>query len=586
MIEEQFMQNKVKAPNVLLMLLDPKYPLEHRIAILRQLCLSGTKESKKIFEELLEAASSDNKKLYKKKIEELNRLISELKNGPLLPAAFLEKVAEDRVYVRLQDGTPVYPLLLDKKLCAILQRGDEVLVDREGKYVVRKGFKLQRTGQKVKWISRQGKGQVEVKFDNGDEHLFDITKTLFDKFEKDEVKPESRLLVSLRQKIAYDVAPGKKGKTRFKFLDQAPVSRVVADSDIGDPPEYLEYLRDFIQAELSDPEVRRLYNLPKTVTLFLTGRSGTGKTLSIEAAIFMLLTIISEVIGIPIDQIPSRVERLRISQVLSMWLGESDKLLDQFFNEVDQLYDEPFVAPDGKEYHLPVIAIGEEIESLGRIRGMDHDGIFDRLQTTLLQRLDMTRPEYKDRTVIFLFTSNVPDLIDSAFLRRIGGRIYRFEGLTNRYAFRSVLEKHINNLPFANINGESQHAIRDDILRKLTSWLFSQNGDGQRMIELNCAGSETIIKERKDFLTGALVQRSVQQASNEACRIHRLGFVNPGLTLEMLIKAFDDQIRSIVDNLSVRNVTQYVDLPDGVRVTNLRRFEHPSELPIEVMRIS
>jgi ATP-dependent 26S proteasome regulatory subunit len=586
MIEEKFMPMKVKGPNILLMLLDPKFPLEHRLEMLRQLCLSESKESKKIFEELLEAASSNNKKLYEKKIEELDRLISELKNGPLRPAAFLDKVATDRVCVRLQDGSSVYPLLLNKQLFSSLQRGDEVLIDRDGRYVVGKGFDLRKSGQEVSWIRRVGKEQVEVNFDNGDKHLFDITKTLLEKFERDEVKPESLLLICPRQKIAYDVVPERQGEIRYLFLDRTPVHAVIAERDIGNPPDYLEDLSDFIRTELYNPGIRRLYRLPRTITLFLTGRSGTGKSLSIEAAIYLLVSIISEVTDTPIDQIPPRVLRLRISQILSMWLGESDKRLDQFFNEVDRLYDEPFIAPDGTKYYLPVLAIGEEIEALGRTRGMDHDSVYDRIQTTLLQRLDMTRSEYKDRTVIFIFTSNVPDLIDSAFLRRIGGTIHRFEGLTNRYAFKSVLEKHMNGLPFAGFNGEQQQAIQEDIVRKMTSWLFSQNGENQRMVELNCAGSETIIKHRKDFLTGALVQRAVQQASNEACRIQGLGFENPGLTLEMLTRAFNDQIRSIVDNLSVRNVNQYVDLPDGVRVTNLRRFEQPSDLPIELMRIS
>lgn len=580
------MITKEKASSVLLMLLNPKFSFEHRLELLRQLCLSEGKESRRILEEILNAAASNNNKLCEKKIEELDKLISNIKNGPLRPAVFLEKVATDRAHVRFQDGSSAYLLIIDKNLGSKLQRGDEVLVDKEGRTVVSRGFDLLRSGQEVPWIRRVGKEQVEVDLGNDEKHLFDTSTTLVERFERNEVKPESLLLVSPRQKVAYGVVPEQNGENRYLFLDRSPVSDVIADRDIGNPPAYLEDLTDYIRTEMLDPDIRRCYRLPKTITLFLTGRSGTGKSLSIEAAIHLVVKTISEVTRVPMDKIPPRILRMRMSKVLSVWLGESDKRLDRFFDEVTQLYDEPFIAPDGKQYNLPVLAIGEEIDAFGRTRGMDHDGVFDRIQTTFLQRLDMTRSEFKDRAVIFIFTSNVPDLIDSAFLRRIGGTIHRFEGLNNRCSFQDVLEKHLNGLPFASNNGKHQQEHQEDIISKLTSWLFSQNGEEQRIVELSCAGSETIIKYRRSFLTGALVQRVVEQAAREACKAEILGLENPGLTLEALMEAFNDQIRSIVDNLSVRNINQYVDLPDGIRVTNLRRFEQPSSLPFELMRMS
>ena len=153
----------------------------------------------------------------------------------------------------------------------------------------------------------------------------------------------------------------------------------------------------------------------------------------------------SEVTGIEADKLPPRVLHLRSSQVLSMWLGESDKQIDRFFDEVEQLAAEDFTGPDGKKYNLPVMVIAEEIDCLARSRGGDSDAVHDRIQTTLLQRLDTTTRSLKDKLIVFVFTSNVPHLIDPAFLRRAGGTIERFyrlekEGFMQAFARVAVAQ--------------------------------------------------------------------------------------------------------------------------------------------------
>ena len=122
--------------------------------------------------------------------------------------------------------------------------------------------------------------------------------------------------------------------------------------------------------------------------------------------------------------------------------------------------------------------------------------------------------------------------------------------------------------------------------QNLTSWLFSPNSEQQDIVELDCAGSETLPKSRRDFLTPALVQRAVHQAAQQACQLEVDGCESPGLTMDSLAKAFDDQISGIVGQLSVGNIADYVDLPEGTRVTNLRKLKKPNHLPFELMRAS
>jgi SpoVK/Ycf46/Vps4 family AAA+-type ATPase len=275
-----------------------------------------------------------------------------------------------------------------------------------------------------------------------------------------------------------------------------------------------------------------------------------------------------------------------MSEVLSKWLGESDKQLDRFFDEVEQLAEEKFVAPDGQEYTLPVLAIGEEVDSLARSRGSDVEAVYDRIQTTALQRLDTTCQKLKDRLIIFLFTTNVPHLVDPAFLRRAGGTIERFGRLTQR-SFVSVLGKHLRGMPcyVERLNGKT--TPQKQLIGDVSSWLFCPKSADVAQVELTFAGTTTpVLKYRRDFLTGALVDRAVQQAADEACRAERRGCEHPGVNSRMLITAFDQQIRGIVEQLHRDNVGNYLTIPDGVRVQNVKKIEQPAVLPFELERAS
>jgi SpoVK/Ycf46/Vps4 family AAA+-type ATPase len=337
-----------------------------------------------------------------------------------------------------------------------------------------------------------------------------------------------------------------------------------------------------VRLELTQPELRRRYHLRRCCTKLLCGVSGTGKSLAVAAIHRRMYDVMSEVTGVPVEQLPPRVFRIRQDQILSMWLGESEKNWDRAMSEALQLADEEFTAPDGRRLKLPVLIVLEEVDGLGRARG--HEGIHDRILATVLQSLDPARLGFSDRLVIVLATTNEPHLVDPALLRRIGGSIENFNRLKRR-SFMAVLEKLTRGLPAASNNGCSQREIRDQHLQNLADWFFSPNGWDPGLIELTYAGSATsVIKYRRDFLTGALVDRAVQQAAAEAAQAELEGSEPPGVTREQLVRAFEAQLRGVVDQLKEHNVGSYTDLPDGVRVATLRRIPQPAHLPIEFHR--
>ena len=367
----------------------------------------------------------------------------------------------------------------------------------------------------------------------------------------------------------------------YRFIDHGPIPNVRIEN-IGAPPRCIEEVATHVRTELTHPEVRRRYNLRRCCTKLLCGVSGTGKSLAIAAIHRQLYEIMSEVTGIPMDQLPPRVIRIRQAQVLSMWLGEAEKNWERAISEAEQLADQEVTTPDGRKFKLPVLLILEEVDGLGRSRG--HEVIHDRILSTVLERLDPNRLGLSDRLIITLATTNVPQLVDSALIRRLGGSIENF-GRLKRKSFMAVLEKLTNGLPAATNNGCTQREVWDRHIQNLAAWFFSLNGTDPGLIELTYAGSTSpVIKHRRDFLTGALVEGAVQQAAREASQAELNGSVEKGITFEQLVRAFDQQLRGIVDLLKEHNVGSYTDLPDGVRVATVRRIPQPSHLPIEFHR--
>jgi SpoVK/Ycf46/Vps4 family AAA+-type ATPase len=339
-----------------------------------------------------------------------------------------------------------------------------------------------------------------------------------------------------------------------------------------------------VRLELTRPELSRQYGVCRCLTRLFAGATGCGKTLAIQAICAGVYRVMSEVTGVPVEQLPPRIFRLRLSDVLNYLLGESDKQLQRFFQEIEQLASVPFITPDGRSVILPVLALLEEVDGLARARGVGYDTVYDRILTTALQWLDPTRPELRDKLILYLGTTNEPGQVDRAFLRRIGGTIDRFTRLRQR-SFASVLRKRLNKVPLAPDPGASPEATQRRVVQEVTAWLFSPNGADRGFLELTFAGSATpVLRYRRDLLTGALVERAVQEAARAALREELRSGAPGGVTLDLLVRAFENQLQGTAEQLTQANAHQYLDLPDGVHVATLRRVPQPLWLPHELQR--
>jgi ATP-dependent 26S proteasome regulatory subunit len=579
---------KLKKSNQLhTMLTNPELPLDHRLELLKGLVNNNGAENKVILASLLDGAGPDPEDLHAQKINDLNALIREMMEGPLRNAVFIGICEANGSPVRqalvvLDDGTQVYTAVPDAMLAGSLRTGDRVILEGKGRALLKRAetFKVGEVVNLERWVDER---HIEVKGRGDERAVLLASAILMDKARTEHATPGMSVIVNPKQGMAFDVLPSPDGLAHYRYLAKVPVPDVVVERDIGAPPRCIEELSSLIRAELVNPDVRRRYNLPRCVMKLLAGVSGSGKTLALQAIWRRMYEIMSEVTGVLMDQLPPRVFRLRMSEVLSKWLGDSDKKLDRFFTEVEQLADEPFVGPDGRTWRLPVLAIMEEIDGLARARG--HDPIYDRILTTALQRLDSTREDLRARFIIFIGTTNEPQSVDRAFLRRIGGTVEQFSRLNRKAAFVAVLQKHIHRLPLFSNNGHLPVELQRKMISDVTGWLFSPNGSDRGVVELTYAGSTTPqVRYRRDFLTGALIDRAVRQAAEETCKAETLEGGAPGLKFETLVRAFDEQIRSVIEQLTEHNAREYTDVPDGVRVASVRRVAQPAIAPTELQR--
>lgn len=588
-------------------------PVEQRLEMVRGLFRDDSPQARSIAASLvesLEAAHSES--AYHQAARQFGELVHEIESGPLRPATFIELLRPEgnasslqlangrtpadkavdpagpilpaawRVLVILEDGTTACPILTDDSLARALRRGDRVLIDGKGRLLLFRAPMSLVTGEQGVLERRIDDQLVEVTLRGSERHVFFTAEALMEDVKSGRVGPGAPVVVNARQCIAYRAVPSADGYAHYRYLVRTAVPDIQPGRDIGAAPPFIRETAAQIRLEMTQPELRRRYRLPRCTSRLLAGVSGSGKTLALFGTWSEMYRVMSEVTGVPVKELPPRVFRLNLAQVLSMWLGESDKLVDRFFGEIEQLAGEEWTAPDGRKWTLPVMAILEEIDGLAQARGQD--SVYDRILTTALQRLDPTRPELRDKLIFYFGTTNQAHQVDHAFLRRIGGRMEYF-GRLQGPAFESVVEKHLRGLPL-NLSGLSpgQGAERHCVLA-LRDWLYSQNGSEPRLVELTFAGStQPVPKFRRDFMTGALVDRAVQQAASEASWNESEGQGQAGVTLEALMRAFDQQVAGIVEQLHEANAHAYLDIPAGARVASLRRLPRPRHLPIELQR--
>ncbi len=157
--------------------------------------------------------------------------------------------------------------------------------------------------------------------------------------------------------------------------------------DIGGLENVKQQLREAVEWPMKNPKVFEEMGIEPPKGILLFGPPGTGKTLLAKAVA---------------TESGANFIAVRGPEILSKWVGESEKAIRQIFRRARQV--------------APAIIFFDEIDSIAPARGYRHDtsGVTDRIVNQLLTELDGIEPL---RRVVVIAATNRPDIVDPALLR-------------------------------------------------------------------------------------------------------------------------------------------------------------------------
>jgi ATP-dependent 26S proteasome regulatory subunit len=563
--------------------LDPRKPPEVRAKILLDVLHSNFEEpavQQAVLTDLLRNSGARSPEAEVAVLKECyEQALVELEHGPIRPATCLGLADGDlpgpkpRIHVITPDGQERCPVLHPRVQLTNLKRGMTVYLDPKGSVVLGLSAVAARVGQQGTFLRvLPGTPLVEAALQN-EKLLLHASAPVLDAVTAGKLKSGDRLLVCPRRHLALAVVPPET-EQGHRFLDRSRVPDVVADRDIGKPHWVLQHMLRRLRIFLFRPDLLQRFELRPRFSVLLTGPTGCGKTLTIRAFLHAFVGLLAERTGR--SDLSSRVIRVRIAELLSEWLGRSDRNIEELFDDIRTVASTPVeTAKTGEKLLLPVVVILEEIEGIARRRGEREAGAYDRILATLLQRLDDPTDDLGKLPLLLISTSNRPDLIDSAMIRRLGLQA-RFTRL-DREGLAAVLDKKLKlHYPYAPVPERTPEQVRRDVIAEIIAWLFGPGAGSHGVVALTLNDGRELVKRRRDFLTGGVVEQTVAAAIDQAVYTAEGGDTAAGLSGPSLIEALRQQIDGLVDNLTLDNAADYLDLPENVRVSLLRRLKGPS----------
>ncbi len=188
--------------------------------------------------------------------------------------------------------------------------------------------------------------------------------------------------------------------------------------DIGGLKEAKQQLKEAVEWPLKHPEAFKRIGIKPPKGILLFGPPGTGKTLLAKAVA---------------TESGSNFIAIRGPEVLSKWVGESEKAIREIFRRARQ--------------YAPAVVFFDEIDAIAPMRGAAADThVTERIVSQLLTELDGITTL---KSVVFIAATNRPDILDPALLRpgRLDKLIY--VPPPDKLARLEILRVHTRNMPLA-----------------------------------------------------------------------------------------------------------------------------------------
>ncbi len=207
--------------------------------------------------------------------------------------------------------------------------------------------------------------------------------------------------------------------------------KVVWD-DVGGLDEAKQEIIEAVEWPLKNPEKFEKMGIRPPKGILLYGPPGTGKTLLAKAAA---------------NESSANFISIRGPQLLSKWVGESEKAIREVFRKARQV--------------APSILFLDELDAIAPVRGMDSGSkATERVVNQLLTELDGMETL---KNVVVIAATNRPEIIDPALIR--SGRFDRlvFVGPPGRTGRIGIFRIHLKNIPVSDdVNIEELADLTDN----------------------------------------------------------------------------------------------------------------------------
>ncbi|NJE10774.1 CDC48 family AAA ATPase [Thermococcus sp. MAR1] len=232
--------------------------------------------------------------------------------------------------------------------------------------------------------------------------------------EQERIPPEVLQQLRVRKADFYEALKMVEPSALREVLLEVPNVRW---NDIGGLEEVKEELKEAVEWPLKYPKAFQRLGIEPPRGVLLYGPPGTGKTLLAKA---VATESEANFIGI------------RGPEVLSKWVGESEKRVREIFRKARQA--------------APTVIFIDEIDAIAPARGSDMSRVTDRLINQLLTEMDGIE---RNSGVVVIAATNRPDILDPALLRP--GRFDRLilVPAPDEKARLEILKVHTKRVPLA-----------------------------------------------------------------------------------------------------------------------------------------
>ena len=235
--------------------------------------------------------------------------------------------------------------------------------------------------------------------------------------EKDEIPEEVLETLVVTKKDFEDALTTVEPSAMREVLVETPN---IKWNDVGGLEEVKKDLIKIVEKPIKDPESFKRMGIKPTKGVMLYGPPGCGKTLLAKAVA---------------GESESNFISIRGPEVLSMWVGESEKAVRNIFKKARQV--------------APCIIFFDEIDAIAGVRGGDSSKVSDRVLNQILTEMDGIE---KLENVIVMAATNRPDLVDPAIMRP--GRFDQIVlvGPPDPVARKAVFKVHTKKMPLGKVD--------------------------------------------------------------------------------------------------------------------------------------